>query len=329
MADEAEVARLTGQIAEAMLKANRALEGVAHDFDTPNLPRSVERRLEDIDDLDRSAGVLRERETESRNAEGVEATGEADRRLRTSFEVAQETAGRLSSSIQGLRTTIETHRADLASAASGVVDGLNDVDSLEQLSGVDPATTAKLREGLNGFKNAAENARNGLQLASSRLDTARVAADQLAVAELPIDNRNLHSNMIGSTAETARTQLTRARAGLEPVRADVFSVEVAANQAVTHGIQTAEAAGHAASEAAKAAANTQPAAVAVDGPRAAVDGASPVDPELAHAMNAGITPGPAAGTADPATPKDPRLDYMMPARTHEAAGQRDDRGSER
>jgi hypothetical protein len=322
MADEADVARLTKQIAEAMLDARRALQDVATDLDVTKLPRTLERRLESVEDLEASVGRLEDRETESAAANGVPATREAHGLLQDSFKVAKETSGNLAFAIRSDRNNLAAHGAAMTDSAKGLDAGLKDVDALEKLSGGETETTTKLRDGLNGLKTAALNVRAGTRLAEQKLDTAQTAADQLANADPPVDIHRRHSAAIAFAASTVRAQVTNTGAVLENLRRDVYGGEAAREEATAHGVHTAEAA----AEAATAAADRE-----TTNPEAAHTGsfAGQLDPELAHAINAGFTPSPAAGTAAPATPRDPRLPYMLPPRGHEAASHQDDRDNGR
>jgi hypothetical protein len=328
MADEAEVARLTGEIADAMLKARSKLQDVASALEVTNLPGTLERRLEDVQELGAYGDRIRQREAESNGAIGVDATRAADERLQTSFREAQGMSGDLATAIRKIDVGLHTEHTALRDTAKGLDERLADVDALDKLSGVEPETTTKLRDGLNGLKTATENARKGIELAGGRLETAWTAARRLESLQLRVDIHPRHSAEIGSTATTVQTQLRNARAGLEVLRADVGDVRSptsAVEQTTEHGVRTAQAAAQAATAAADKATGNTADAVHAD---SAVNGAPQVDSELAHALNAGVTPGPAAGTA-PATPTDPRLDYMMPAKGHESAGQRDDRDNGR
>lgn len=344
MADEAQIAQLTDQIANAMVTARTRLQDVASALDAVHVPQKLGRRLEDVEDLDRYGDRLREREAESNAAVGPSATRDANELLKGSFRGARETSGDLATAIRKTTSELEAHGAALRDAAQGLDDGLKDVDALEKLSGADTATTDKLREGLNGLKSAAENARKGLGMATGRLGTAADAARHLENVSLPVDNRRRHSAEIDSTATTVRTQVRNARAGLGRLRddmGDVHSPTSAVEKATRHGVQSAEAAIQAAIAAADKASAASNAAAANEAERAgsagstagsagiAAGGASQVDSELVHALNAGVTPGPAAGTVagpvEESGPRDPRLDYMMPAK----AQAKDDRDNGR
>ncbi|MFG1905237.1 hypothetical protein [Kribbella sp. NPDC048928] len=342
MADEAQIARLTDQIADAMVTARMRLQDVASALDAVEVPRTLGLRLEDVENLDRYGDRLREREADSNAAVGPSATRDANELLKNSFRGAQETSGDLATAIRKTNNGLEAHSAALRDAAQGLDDGLKHVDALEQLPGADGATTAKLREGLNGLKSAAENARKGLGMVTGRLETAIDAARHLESVRLPVDIHRRHSAEIDSTASTVRTQVRNARAGMGHLRndlGDVHSGSSAVEQTTRHGVQSAETAIQAAiaaadkasaADSATAADNAAPVNDASAGNAerggsagAGAGGAAQVDSELVRALNAGVTPGPAAGTAagpvagsaEESGPRDPRLDYMMPAKT--------------
>lgn len=300
MADEVEVARLTKQIADAMLDARSAFQNLATDLEAANLPRTLERQLEGVEDLEASAARLRAREDDSAAAVGVEATREADGLLRTSFGVAQQSSGHLADAIRDTKNGLAAHGAALTEAAKDLDARLQDVDSLERLSGEETETTTELRTGLNGLKTAAENARAGTGLATRRLQTAQDAASQLAIAELTVDIHRRHSAAIASTATTVRAQVTNTGAVLENLRRDVYGGESAVGQATQHGVQADMAA------TAAAAAAAEKGTSGATNPEAANTGniAGQLDPELAHVAQVGFVPRPAG-------PVDPRIAYSM------------------
>src|SRR4051812_3626364 len=121
MADEAEVAYRTDEIAKAMARARSTLESVGTQIGQTEFHRVLDRRLEDVAELGASVAALREAEAEaegeSRAARVPDQMVEADARVRRSFATAQQTSGQLAGRIGNAQRDLAELDGELADSA--------------------------------------------------------------------------------------------------------------------------------------------------------------------------------------------------------------------
>jgi chromosome segregation ATPase len=309
MADEAEVAYRTDEIAKAMARARSTLESVGTQLGQTEFHRVLDRRLEDVAELGASVATLREAEGESRAAREPDQMIEADARVRRSFATAQQTSGQLAGRIGNAQRDLAELDGELADSADLLDRGLRHLDALEQLPGRQTIESANLRAGLENLKGATDNARGGIQQAVERLGVARTAAGQLEVAQLPVDGSGRHSAAVMTTAANVSNEIVGARDGLHRLREQMYRAEPDLRQMAQHGIDVANSAAAAAHQSATAGRQPNP---------ALTNAGQQADPELANAARAGLTP----------RPVDPRIAYALGAqdRRPETGGPSKDKG---
>src|SRR3954452_10914186 len=311
MADEAEGAYRSDEIAKAIARARSTLESVGTQIGQTEFHRVLDRRLEDVAELGASVATLREAEAEgeSRAARVPDPMVEADARVRRSFATAQQTSGQLAGRIGNAQRDLAELDGELADSADLLDRGLRHIDALEQLPGRQTIESANLRAGLDNLKRATDNARGGIQQAVERLGVARTAAGQLEGAQLPVDGSGRHSAAVMTTAANVSNEIVGARDGLHRLREQMYRAEPDLRQMTQHGIDVANSAAAAAHQSATAGRQPNP---------ALTNAGQQADPELANAARAGLTP----------RPVDPRIAYALGAqeRRPETGGPSKDKG---
>ncbi|MFI7062560.1 hypothetical protein ACIBL3_16380 [Kribbella sp. NPDC050124] len=244
MADEAEVAIRTEQIATALSKARTTLESVALATSQTGLDRVLERRLDDVESLRTGAGWVRENEAEARavnnNPESEDVQRfRAEESVRGAFRGVQHTAGVLVERINGTREELGELSDQLAYASHELDRGIDQLDKLEQLPGRRTADTELMRSRLQNLQGAVGVASESLGRATARLESARDAAWKLETSALEVDGSGQHSLLVDRTSSQLETDLSVAREGLTGLSGQLTIAEPGANEATSQSIKMA------------------------------------------------------------------------------------------
>ncbi|MFF0270390.1 hypothetical protein [Kribbella sp. NPDC004536] len=335
MANEAEIAGRTRLIADAMFQANRTLRDVLQGLETAD--RTIGTHLTELQKLSGSAQnvLAAERQSEwygqmartTRDHDHMEKWNDADTLVRAEFGRSQVVAGELSSQIGGGQRALTELGDDLdlsQGRLKGAMAHLEALDRLPEFAGSDQASG--LRAAIEHLQQATAQADAGIDSTIGSLDLARRAANRFERGNVQIGEFR-HSQAINSAGESVAADVMKARSTLQSTGTAIYEGRQNAGQAAQFGIDAFNV-NQAAQQQAERAALEQAAGEGGQVAAGAQSGAAS-DPELAHSMHAGTAPGPAAGTGEAPKPVDPRIDYMMPAKAQEKAGQRNERGSER
>jgi hypothetical protein len=240
MADEAQVARLTDQIANSLTKAQSTMKAVAdatHEFD-----RVMGRRLEDVRTLPDTAIRVRRAEGEGRVARTGAEREDSDRLVRGGFRSAQVTAGQLVGQLGGAQRELGKLREEIARSSKMLEGGTKALDELERLPGRKTPETENLRSRLDNFTRGVDAAGTGLGQAVARLETARRTAATFEVRPMAIDDSGRVSRAIETTSSDLKTEVKAARAGLEGLTKQVDNDQPNAHQAAAKSVELANAA---------------------------------------------------------------------------------------
>lgn len=321
MANEAEIAGRTKLIADAMFQANRTLRDVLRGLEDAD--RRINSHLGDLQKLSRSASDVQSAESKAewhgqiarttRDHDHMEQWNDADMEVRTEFSRTQAAAGQLASQIGGGQRELATLGDDLDHSAGGLKRAMEHLEALNELPEyAGSGQSSGLRAQIEHLQQATARADAGITSTIGSLDTARRAAITFETRSVEAGEYR-HTRAVQAVAQAAGANVAEARTTLRNTGNAIYEGREGNGRAAQFGIDAFNA-------------NREAERAAAAGAQTA---GAQVDPELVHAMNAGTTPGPAAGTGEPPKPVDPRIDYTTPARVHEAAGQRDDRGAGR
>ncbi|MEV0288625.1 hypothetical protein AB0H36_31285 [Kribbella sp. NPDC050820] len=245
MADEAEVAFRTEQIATAVTRARSTMAAVADAMGPTGFVRVLERRLEDVESLRTGAGWVRENEADARlinadpRSEDVQRY-QADESVRGAFRGVQNTAGVLVDRLNGARRELHELGEELAESAETLDRGLDHLDKLEELPGRQTPETGLLRVRLENLRGAVGVATESFERATARLESARSAASALETSVLQVDGSGQHSVLIDRTSSQLETDISVAREGMTSLSGQLHTVGHSAHEAAQQSIELAD-----------------------------------------------------------------------------------------
>lgn len=245
MADEAEVAFRTEQIATAVSRARSTMAAVADAMGPGGFVRVMERRLEDVESLRTGAGWVRENEADARlvnhdpRSEDMQRF-QAEESVRGAFRGVQNTAGVLVDRLNGARRELHELGEELAESADTLDRGLDHLDKLEQLPGRQTPETGLLRVRLENLRGAVGVATESFDRATARLESARSAAVALETSTLQVDGSGQHSVLIDRTSSQLETDFSVAREGLTGLSGQLHTVGPGAQEAAQQSIELAD-----------------------------------------------------------------------------------------
>jgi hypothetical protein len=225
MANEAEYAHYTDQIARAVTEVHATLGSVTSALGDEQIGRMLERRSEDLAMLTPGVDGLRAAEEAARVAEGAAVSPARDDLVRRfamyQGDVEQQSA-RIGTVQRELSSqSIGTHPQDrycLQAGAQALDGALKNLERIEQMPGRSTADVAKLRSGVEYLKTVVEVADSRVEQMTGQLSDGRQAAYRFHTAT-PGDVQP--SAALGQTIGRIEDSLAQTRDNVRRLHADL------------------------------------------------------------------------------------------------------------
>jgi chromosome segregation ATPase len=243
MANEAEYAHYTGQIATAVIEAHATLRSVTHALGDEEIGRMLDRRSEDVATLKPGVRSLAAAEQTVQRAEGAAEAPARDSMVRTlatyQGEVEAQSAriGTVQRELGNQRTgTSQQDRHTLQASSQALTSALGNLERIEHMPDRATDDLAKLRSGVEYLKKVVDDVDNRVERMTGQLSEGRQAAYRFHTAsprelEASADLGRTIGRMQDSIADTRdhasrlHDALAKNSQGFESVAK--FSVEVA------------------------------------------------------------------------------------------------------
>ncbi|MEU4602168.1 hypothetical protein AB0F43_04225 [Kribbella sp. NPDC023972] len=276
---EADVADRTRQIAQSLSTVRASVEGVAYAARADGeLDRVLADRLRDVDVLREGADLVRKAEGKARTLDraaseallrpqtGYERADDLSSRSRRADDEVRQAFGQAQKAATILVARIDEAKKDLGSLAENlklsserINSGLEQLDAIEQLPEQRTSETEQLRVRLKHLQVAVATAGAGVTRATTRVESARVAAAKLQDApQLSVDGRGEHSAAVNTAISQLETHLSVAREGLAGLGGQAQITAYPAHEATIQGEKLARQSAELA-DAARAGLNPPPA----------------------------------------------------------------------
>ncbi|MER7245080.1 hypothetical protein [Kribbella sp. NPDC000426] len=243
MANEAEYAHYTNQIATAVTEVHTTLRSVTYELGDDQVGRTLELRSQDLATLRPGVDGLAAAEHKAQVAEGAAKAPAGENLVRTfavyQGDVEQQSAhlGRVQRQLGGLSTgTTPDDRHCLQAGSQALEGALRDLERIEQMPDRSTDDVAKLKSGVEFLKTVVDDVGKRVEAMTAELSNGRQAAYRFHTAVpgdvQPSDElRRTIGRMDDSIARTGdhaqrvHTALARNSAGFDAVAQ--FSVDVA------------------------------------------------------------------------------------------------------
>ncbi|MEV4261507.1 hypothetical protein [Kribbella sp. NPDC049584] len=193
MANEAEFAHYTDQIARAVTEVHATLRSVTYELGDDQIGRMLERRSEDLAMLRPGVEGLAAAEHRAQVAEGAAKAPAGENLVRTfatyQGDVEQQSAhlGRVQRQLGSLSTGMTPEDRHCLQAGSQALEGaLRDLDRIEQMPDRSTDDVAKLRSGVEFLKTVVDDVDKRVEAMTAQLSDGRQAAYRFHTA-VPAD----------------------------------------------------------------------------------------------------------------------------------------------